>query len=107
MRIFGISLRERLKRIDPILFWCTTFLSFMSILTIFGAVDNFGRSKLVMQIAMTVVGIAVLLFLSNMDYRFFVDRFHLILFLGSVFLLAITLILEAVAKTVRRQTKVG
>ena len=91
MKIFGKSLAERLKRIDPILFSTSTFLSLFSILTIYGSVDNFGRSKLIMQIAMTVVGIFAVFVVANMDYKFFVDRFYIILFLGSAFLLALTL----------------
>jgi len=92
MKIFGMSFGDRLKHIDPILFICTAFLSLMSILTIFGAMDNFGRSKLTMQIAMTAVGVVVLFVVANVDYRFFVDRFAIIMILASVFLLAITLI---------------
>lgn len=92
MRIFGVPLKERIKRIDPILFGAPLFLSVISILTIFGAVDNFGRSKLVMQIAMTVTGILVMAVLSNLDYRFFTDRFYLPLFIGSALLLAVTLV---------------
>ena len=89
MKIFGMSFADRLKHVDPILFICTTVLSFISILTIFGAVDNFGRSKLVMQIAMTLVGSVALFILANIDYRFFVDRFAIVMFLASAFLLAL------------------
>ena len=92
MKMFGMSFVDRLKHVDPILFICTALLSIISILTIFGAVDNFGRSKLVMQIAMTVVGIVALFIVANVDYRFFVDRFAIIMFMISAFLLAITLI---------------
>lgn len=87
-----MSLRDRVRHIDPILFCCTAVLSLISIVTIWGAVDNFGRSKLVMQIAMTVAGMIALFIISNVDYRFFVDRFAIIMFLASVFLLAITLL---------------
>ncbi|MBQ5633288.1 MAG: FtsW/RodA/SpoVE family cell cycle protein, partial [Clostridia bacterium] len=92
MKIFGMSFADRLKHVDPILFICTTVLSFISILTIFGAVDNFGRSKLIMQIAMTLVGSVALFILANIDYRFFVDRFAIVMFLASAFLLALTLL---------------
>ena len=92
MKIFGMSFGDRLKHVDPILFICTAFLSAVSILTIFGAVDNFGRSKLTMQIAMTLAGMLFLLVVANVDYRFFVDRFVIIMLLVSAFLLAITLI---------------
>ena len=92
MQIFGMSLKERLRRIDPILFAATTFLSVMSILTVLGAVENFGRSKLIMQIAMTLAGMIAVLILSNLDYRFFVDRFWVVFLIGSALLLAITLL---------------
>lgn len=105
MRLFGKTVGERLSQIDPILFACTTFLSVVSILTIFGAVDNFGKSKLVMQIAMTVVGFFAVLILSNLDYRFFVDRFHVVLFVGSVLLLAITLIFGSSGENIQTANK--
>ena len=92
MRAFGITLKERIKRLDPVLFGATAFLSFISILTILGSVENFGRSKLIMQIAMTALGTLLLFFLANFDYRFFIDRFYIIMFLGSVLLLALTLL---------------
>ena len=40
--------RKALGHIDPWLFACTTLLSVISIVTIISAVDNFGKSKLVM-----------------------------------------------------------
>ncbi|MBQ8817406.1 MAG: FtsW/RodA/SpoVE family cell cycle protein [Clostridia bacterium] len=81
-----------IKRIDPILFGASSFLSLMSILTILGSVENFGRSKLIMQLAMTVVGMVALFFLASIDYKFFIDRFYIIMFLFSALFLAVTLL---------------
>ena len=92
MKTFGMSLRDRFRHIDPILFISTAVLSLISILTIWGAVDNFGRIKLVMQIAMTLAGAVALFIVANVDYRFFVDRFAIVMFLASVLLLALTLL---------------
>ncbi len=92
MKMFGMSLRDRLKHVDPILFVCTALLSFISIITIFGAVDNFGRSKLVMQIAMTLAGMIALFIVANLDYRFIADRFSIVMLAVSVALLVLTLI---------------
>ncbi len=86
-RIFGI-----VKKIDPILFFTSLFLSTISILTIYGSVENFGRSKLIMQIAMTLLGLALSFVLVNIDYRFLSDRYNAWLFWGSVAFLGITLI---------------
>ena len=64
----------------------------MSLLTIWGARDNFGTSKFVMQIAMTVLGLLCMLFIVKLDYRELVDKFWLIFIVGSAALLAITLL---------------
>lgn len=81
-----------IKNFDPIIFGASFFLSAMSILTIFGSVENFGRSKLIMQVAMTLAGLVIAFFIANIDYRFFIDRFHVWLIAGSMLLLGITLI---------------
>ena len=98
--MFGMSLGDRLKHVDPILFSCTAILSLISIITIYGAVDNFGQSKLTMQIAMTIAGSVALFIIANVDYRFFVDRFAIIMFLVSVFLLALTLLFGSTGENI-------
>ena len=105
MKIFGMSVKDRLKHIYPILFICMSFLSLVSIVTIFGAVDNFGKTKLVMQIAMTLLGIIVLLVVSNLDYRFFIDRFGLIMLIVSVFLLVITFFFGSTGENIETANK--
>ena len=92
MKSVGRTFWDKLRQVDPILFFCTLFLSAISLLTIFGAVDNFGKSKLVMQTAMVLLGTVSIFIIANFDYRFFVDRFAIVLFLGSVAILAVTLI---------------
>ena len=87
----GRYIKNCIKSIDPTLFVCTVLLSLISIMTILGAVDNFGKRKLIMQIAMTVAGVIATLVIANLDYRFLVERFSLWFFFGSVALLAITL----------------
>ena len=91
---------EKIKRIDPILFAATAFLSLVSIITILSAIDNFGRSKLYMQIAMTAVGLIAAFVIANLDYRFFVDRFHIVFFVGSALLLAITLLFGSTGENI-------
>ncbi len=85
-------IKEKLKNVDPVLFACSALLSLISILTIFGAVDNFGKSKLIMQIAMTVAGSFALLIMANIDYKFFVDKLAIAMFICSALILALTLL---------------
>lgn len=79
-------------KLDPVLFSCATLLSVISIVTVYGAVDNFGASKLRMQVAMFVLGIIVTVLISHVDFRVIVDKLWLYMLIGSALLLAITLI---------------
>lgn len=72
---------------------CSMLITLMSLITIFSARENFGNSKFVMQLAMTAVGLCALLVIVNVDYRMFVDRYWVLLFLASTLLLAITLVI--------------
>ncbi|MBR2722453.1 MAG: FtsW/RodA/SpoVE family cell cycle protein [Clostridia bacterium] len=90
-KLFG-KVKSIVKGIDPMLFFCATLLSVISILTIWGAVDNFGMSKLRMQIFIFFVGIVVTVLISTLDYRVIVDKLWIVMLVGSVILLLITLI---------------
>ena len=84
--------KEAIRNIDPMMFACTTLLSIISIVTVWGAVDNFGMSKLKMQVFIFFVGILVTFAIAFIDYRTIVDKLWVYMLAGSVLLLAITLI---------------
>ncbi len=88
----GKYIKDCIKSVDPILFICTVLLSLISIVTIFGAVDNFGQRKLIMQIAMTVAGIIVTFIIANLDYHLIVDKLWLFMIGFAAIFLAITLV---------------
>lgn len=92
LRSIGKFIRNSFIRMDKTVLACSMLITLMSILTIFGARENFGTSKLVMQIAMTAVGLCAVMLITHMDYRIFVERYSKLLFFASVALLAITLI---------------
>ena len=91
---------EKIKRyvlhavrcVDPVLFVCVTLLCLLSIFTVWGAVDNFGQSKLKMQIAMFLVGSVATVLIASFDFRAIVDKLWLPMVAVSVILLLITLI---------------
>lgn len=85
-------LRNSFARLDKYVLLFSMLITAMSIITIFGARENFGTSKFVMQAAMTVVGLCAIIVIVNLDYRIFVDRYWMILWFVSVGLLAFTLI---------------
>ncbi len=87
-----IFLSDALRRVDWVLLLCTTMLSVISLVTVYGAVDNFGMSKLKMQFAMTVAGLILTFIVANLDYHVIVDRLWFPMLVVSVGLLGITLI---------------
>ncbi len=86
------NLGTALRRVDPVLLICTLILTVISLLTVWGAVDNFGMSKLRMQLAMAVLGVLATVIIANMDYHTVVDRTFYIMFFASIALLAVTLV---------------
>lgn len=93
LRSLGKYIKNSFARFDKPVLIFSMLITLMSLVTIFGARENFGTSKLIMQIAMTVVGICAIMVIVNIDYRIFVDRYWFILLLVSVALLGITLII--------------
>lgn len=90
-KVLGV-IKSAIKKIDPVLFACSVLLSLISIVTIYGAVDNFGMSKLKMQVAIFVVGIFVTVVIAFLDYRVIVDKLWIPMLVGSVLILAVTLL---------------
>ena len=87
-----IFLADAIRRVDWVLLLCTTVLSTVSLVTVYGAVDNFGMSKLKMQFAMTVVGILLTFIVANLDYHLILDRLWLPLLIFSAGILGLTLV---------------
>ena len=88
----GKYIKNCVKSIDPILFFCTVALSLVSIVTIAGAMDNFGTRKLIMQVAMTAAGGIATFIIANLDYHQIVDKLWLFMIAFSILFLASTLI---------------
>ena len=98
-------LKEAVLNIDPILFTCATLLSIISIVTVWGAVDNFGMSKLRMQVFIFILGIFVTVVVAFFDFRTIVDKLWLYMLIGSVALLVLTLALGSSGENMETSNK--
>lgn len=78
--------------VDPVLFFSVMALCLISIVTVYGAVDNFGQSKLKMQVMMFVLGSVATVLIASVDFRFIVDKLWLPMLAASALILIITLI---------------
>ncbi|MBQ8311453.1 MAG: FtsW/RodA/SpoVE family cell cycle protein [Clostridia bacterium] len=94
-----------IRKLDPVLFSCATLLSIISIFTIWGAVDNFGRSKLRMQIFIFIIGIIVTILIAYVDFRVIVDKLWLPMLIGSVALLLLTLLVGSSGENMETSNK--
>ena len=90
-RIFAY-IRSTVRKVDPILMVCCAVLSVFSLVTVYGAVDNFGTSKLIMQLAMTLVGTALTFLIASIDFKNLVDKLWIWIIIGSCAILAFTAI---------------
>ena len=93
LKSIGRFMKNSFARLDKQVLVFSMIITLMSLVTIFGARENFGVSKFVMQLAMTVVGLVAIMVIVHLDYRIFVQRYSKILFFASIGLLGITLLL--------------
>ncbi len=81
-----------IRRMDFGLLAATSALSLISIVTLLGAYEDFGLSRVLMQTGATVVGVICMFVIASIDYRVIAEKLGLILLGGSALLLIITLI---------------
>lgn len=87
----GAFIRDKVRQIDPLLFVCTSVLSLLSITVLIGARDSDygGTRTILMQAAMTVVGVLIMAVLANLDLSDLPLLFYVIVFLLSVGFMAL------------------
>ncbi len=94
-----------IRRVDPVLLSCAVVLLGISLLTVWGAVDNFGMSKLRMQLAMGILGIFATLVVANLDYHIILDRLFWFMLIFSAAILAVTLVLGSTGAAMETTNK--
>lgn len=68
MREFSVSLKEKIRKIDYVVFFCVLGMNLLSILTLYGASSKFGTRFFIMQTAMSIAGIFMMFAMSYFDY---------------------------------------
>jgi rod shape determining protein RodA len=95
MKAFITPFRQRLRQFDPCLIVCTTLLSAVSVLLIYGLRDSpmaGGIAQFRMQLAATLTGIVAMLFISTLDYKEVVSKTWIPLIIAEIGILGITLL---------------
>ena len=78
------SLKSILRSVDPVIIFCMLALTCMSLLTVIGGAEEFGRRRLIMQIAMNAAGLVATFVIAHLDYQDIGDRFALPFFFFSI-----------------------
>lgn len=99
MNRIGTSIKDKLLSLDPIVFFTSLAISFMSVLTLFGAKDHVGIKVVLVQLFSVILGIVFVMLISAMNYEETVERLTLVFFIISVVGLAATLALGTAAGT--------
>ena len=90
MKIVKRSLIEKLKCFDPFLMLCTLGLSLISVAVLWGGRGDFGSRAFLMQLAMSVAGVIAVIMIASFDYEHIVNKYCIVAFLVSVFIMAVT-----------------
>lgn len=82
----------RLKHIDLTILICTLILSGISVTVLFSVRDEYIAPMYIVQAGATLLGVAGMLFLSQIDYQDICDKLTIPLFIFSILLLMATLV---------------
>ncbi|MBR4296131.1 MAG: FtsW/RodA/SpoVE family cell cycle protein [Clostridia bacterium] len=110
VRSFGISARQRMRMIDPVLLICTLILTTMSLLTLGGGLGkmmDFSSSAFAVQVVSVILGIIMMIIITVADYEEFIDKFGTIFYIISIGMLAITLVYGMSAGTNKSYLRIG
>ena len=93
MKEFSVSLKEKLRRIDYIIVLAVIGMTSLSILTLLGdTATSGGMRRVVMQCAVSLIGLIFAFIISLFDYDELLRRFFLPVFGLSVLIMLITVI---------------
>ena len=74
MKEFALTAKDKLKRIDPILLFCTLAMNLMSVITLAASSDAYGTWYVKAQILASVIGISAMIIISFIDYDALICR---------------------------------
>ncbi|MBQ4150666.1 MAG: FtsW/RodA/SpoVE family cell cycle protein [Clostridia bacterium] len=91
MKVFSITWYEKLRKLDYIVLFAAIALATVSLLTLAGSANDYGVKYFYIQLVALVLGVITMTVISTIDYEEIADRFSILLFGVSVFLLVLTL----------------
>ena len=93
MKVFSITWHEKLRKLDYIVLFSAIALATVSLFTLAGSANDYGVKYFYIQLAAMVLGVVTMTIISTIDYEEIADRFSILLFGASIFLLVLTLVI--------------
>ena len=88
MKEFSVTNSEKFKRIDPVILFCVFGMNLISIITLASASDSFSSNWYVtVQTLASVVGFALMLLISFIDYDALITKGKFVFFALSILLI--------------------
>ncbi|MBQ8397824.1 MAG: FtsW/RodA/SpoVE family cell cycle protein [Clostridia bacterium] len=93
MKITAYSIKEKFRKLDPVLLLCTTVLSTFSLLTLWGCREATagGVKRVFVQLAAILLGMMCTFIIANLDYESVANKLFWGFFAVSVLLLVLVL----------------
>lgn len=93
MKISAYSIKEKFRKLDPILLLSTTVLSTFSLLTLWGCREATvgGTKRVFVQLAAIILGLMCTFVIANLDYESVVNKLFWCFFAVSVLMLVLVL----------------
>lgn len=87
-----ISIKSIFQSVDPIIMLCVLSLTAMSLLTVIGGAEEFGKRRLIMQLAMNAAGLIATFIIARLDYRDVAEKLGIPIYIFSVLFLALVFV---------------
>lgn len=95
MKVFSTSIKEKLKRLDFVIIGCAVGMTALSVLTLYGAKDNYayGQRMFIIQSFAALLGLVCMVIISLIDYDALITKFWIPIIVLSVALIGAVLVL--------------
>lgn len=96
MKEFSTSLRDKLRRMDPIVIITSVAMTLLSILVLWGGREEFsgGTQKVLVQCVAAVLGIIIMTAIASVDYDEICSKFELLFFAVSVAMIILVIVVN-------------
>ena len=92
MKEFSVSLKDRLSQLDFIIIFCAFGMNILSLIVLYGGKDVWNSRFFTVQSIASLLGIAIMIILSYLDYDAIISKLTIPIFIASILLMLTVLL---------------